>query len=83
MLDGLRPDTCVVVLDRIRWDQYGNNAEAFDLIQYGCDGDNRVRLATQRIEAGRGQVGVSRSQLEWIEQDVNSRLRGRVECTCR
>jgi hypothetical protein len=83
VLDGLRPDTCVVVVDNIRWDQYGNNAEAFDFIEYGCDGDRRILLRKQRIESQRGQIGVSREQLVYIEQDANARLRGRQGCTCR
>lgn len=83
MLDGLRPDTCVIVVDNIRWDRDGVMAMEFDLFEYGCDGDNRVLLAKQRIEAWAGQVGVSRSQLEWIEHTANEGLKARIHCTCR
>lgn len=84
MIDGLRPDTCVIVVDNIRWDHYGENASAFDLLQYGCDGENRVMLSKERIDpGGSDEVGVSAGQLNWIENDVNARLRQRQDCTCR
>lgn len=91
MLDGLRPDTCVIVIDNIQWsvpayeDVYvvDGNAQSFDLIQYGCDGDRRVLLSSERIAASDGQVGVSRPVLDELEARVNQMLRARGHCTCR
>jgi hypothetical protein len=83
MLDGLRPETCVIVVDNIRWDRLGTTAAAFDLYQYGCDGDRRVLLDKQRIEGSPGQQGVYAEYLDQIERDVNRRLRERRGCTCR
>ena len=93
MLDpkGLLPGTCVIVIDNILWSRVmgsyewgvGDNAQEFDLVQYGCDGDRRVLLFSERITTTSGQVGASRPMLDELERDVNLLLRQRSHCTCR
>lgn len=83
MLDGFRPDTCVVAVDRVRLDSHGSSAEAFDLIEFGCDGERRVLLARRRIEGRPGQVGISSAQLDHLIWVANEHLRARRGCTCR
>lgn len=83
MLDGLRPDTCVIVVDNIRWDRYMDSAMSLDLIQYGCDGENRVFLDRLTIQAEPGQVGVPAGVVNDLERSVNAALRVRAHCTCR
>lgn len=83
MFDGLRPDTCVLVVDNILWDQYGELATAFDVIQYGCDGERRVLLQKERIDGGSRHQGVAATQLNYLVDRVNGTLRARFDCTCR
>jgi hypothetical protein len=88
---GLLPNTCVIVIDNILWArvmreyEWGedDNAQSFDLVQFGCDGDRRVLLATQRIDAADGAKGVARPFLDDLERDLNLLLQQRAHCTCR
>lgn len=90
LLAGLEPGTCVLVVDRIEllwdegiWDDWDRRVGAYDLIQYGCSGANRVELHRQRMpSADPNKAAMTKAILERVISDVNRELAKRPHCHC-
>ena len=91
LLAGLDPKTCVLVVDGIElqydhgiWDDWDRRVGAYDLYQYGCDGENRVVVKRERMAgAERNKSAMALALLERVIADVNRELGRPAHCTCR